>query len=294
MKLVRLLLTLFLFIVPAAAWAQTFPDLTGRVVDAANLLDPAQEQQLTQLSEGIEQASGRQFVVATIPDLQGYAIDDYGYRLGQHWKLGQKEADNGIILLVAPNDRQVRIEVGKGLEPIMTDGLAGLIVDQQIVPHFKAGDMAGGIMAGATEIGEQMKLPLEAAEQRAKQKLDAARATQQRRGSSGGNEAGGAVVGAVLVMFILFLFLRGLSGGRRRGRRYRGRGGGSGVGEVLLWAALDAAMRSGGRSSGSGWSGGSGWGGGSSGGGSSWGGGGGGGFSGGGGSFGGGGASGSW
>jgi uncharacterized protein len=294
MKLVRLLLALFLFIVPAAVSAQTFPDLTGRVVDAANLLDPAQEQQLTQLSEGIEQASGRQFVVATIPDLQGYAIDDYGYRLGQHWKLGQKEADNGIILLVAPNDRQVRIEVGKGLEPIMTDGLAGLIVDQQIVPHFKAGDMAGGIMAGAAEIGEQMKLPLEAAEQRAKQKLDAARATQQRRGGSDANEVGGAVVGAVLVMFILFLFLRGLSGGRRRGRRYRGRGGGSGVGEVLLWAALDAAMRSGGRSSGSGWSGGSGWGGGSSGG-SSWGGGGGGGgFSGGGGSFGGGGASGSW
>lgn len=290
---VRAFLLLWLLLVPAVASAQAFPELTGRVVDTANLLDPAQEKQLTQLSEGIENATGRQLVVATLADLQGYPIEQYGHELGEHWKLGQKDADNGIILLVAPNERQVRIEVGKGLEPIMTDGLAGLIVDQQIVPHFKAGDMAGGIIAGATEIGEQMKLPLEAAEQRAKQKLDAARATQQRRGGSGGNEAGGAVVGAVLVMFILFLFLRGLSGGRRRGRRYRGRGGGSGVGEVLLWAALDAAMRSGGRSSG--WSGGSGWGGGSSGGGSSWGGGGGGGgFSGGGGSFGGGGASGSW
>lgn len=294
MRLSRFLVPLLLMLAPAAASAQTFPELTGRVVDAANLLDPGQEQQLTQLSEGIEQASGRQFVVTTVPDLQGYAIDDYGYRLGEHWKLGQKEADNGIILLVAPNERQVRIEVGKGLEPIMTDGLAGLIIDDAIRPRFSAGDMAGGIIAGATEIGEQMKLPLEAAEQRAKQKLDAARATQQRRGgSSDANEVGGAIVGAILVMFVLFLFLRGLSGGKRRGRRYRGRGG-SGVGEVLLWAALDAAMRSGGRSSGSGWSGGSGWGGGGSGG-SSWGGGGGGGgFSGGGGSFGGGGASGSW
>ncbi|MEN3747283.1 TPM domain-containing protein [Sphingomonas sp. HF-S3] len=293
MRIDRFFLPLVLMLVPVVASAQTFPELTGRVVDAANLLDSAQEQQLTQLSEGIEQASGRQFVVATIPDLQGYAIDDYGYRLGQHWKLGQKDADNGIILLVAPNEREVRIEVGKGLEPIMTDGFVGLIIDKQIVPHFKAGDMAGGIIAGASEIGEQMKLPLEAAEQRAKQKLDAARAAQQRRGSSDANEVGGAIVGAIVVMFVLFLFLRGLSGGKRRGRRYRGRGG-SGVGEVLLWAALDAAMRSGGRSSGSGWSGGSGWGGGGSGG-SSWGGGGGGGgFSGGGGSFGGGGASGSW
>src|SRR3546814_4509292 len=78
------------------AHAQTFPALSGRVVDAADLLDPAQEAQLTQLSEQIEQASSRQFVVATVPDLQGYPIEDYGYKLGRDWKIGQEGANNGI------------------------------------------------------------------------------------------------------------------------------------------------------------------------------------------------------
>src|SRR3546814_13195408 len=119
--------------------AQTFPALSGRVVDAADLLNPAQEAQLTQLSEQIEQASSRQFVVATVPDLQGYPIEDYGYKLGRDWKIGQDGANNGILLLVARNERKVRIEVGYGLEPIMTDALSSVIINQTLLPRFRYG-----------------------------------------------------------------------------------------------------------------------------------------------------------
>ena len=114
-----LILMLALLVVPQLAAAQSFPPLSGRVVDAANLLSPAQKQQLEALSTDVGNVAQRQFVVATIPDLQGYPIEDYGYKLGRAWGIGQKDANNGIILIVAPNERKVRIEVGYGLEPIM-------------------------------------------------------------------------------------------------------------------------------------------------------------------------------
>ena len=290
MKMIRFLLALLLLL-PLSAEAQpSFPKLSGRVVDAANLLSPEQEAQLTKLSEQVEQASSRQFVVATIPDLQGYPIEDYGYRLGQAWKIGQTGADNGIILIVAPKEREVRIEVGKGLEPIMTDGFTGLIIDEQIVPRFKAGDMAGGIVAGAQEIAEQMKLPLETAEVRAKEKIEkasAARAERRNHNRSGGFPVALIFWGIIFVFVLLPMFARGFGGRRRTGpwgaRRYRRDDGGALP--IILWSIANEIGRS---SRGGG--GGSGWGGGDGGG---WGGGGGG-FSGGGGSFGGGGASGSW
>src|SRR5687767_12165911 len=121
--MIRLWLFLAL-LVAAPAFAQTFPELTGRVVDQADLLNPQQEAELTQRLEALEKASSRQLVVATVTRLEDYPIEDYGYRLGRHWGIGQSEANNGIILLVAPNERKVRIEVGYGLEPIMTDALS--------------------------------------------------------------------------------------------------------------------------------------------------------------------------
>ena len=279
MILLRFLLALlFVVAVPAAA-APTFPALSGRVVDAANVLSPEATAQITQVSEQVEQASGRQLVVATVPDLQGYPIEEYGYQLGRFWKIGQEGANNGIVLLVAPNERKVRIEVGYGLEPLMTDALSAQIIADQILPRFKDGDLPGGVLAGTQAIAEQLRLPLEAGEKRAQQ-LTASRG--ERRARRGGDGEASVLVGAFWVMVVLFVILSmfrggGGGGGRRGGRRYRrGRGGAP----VVLW--------------GPGWGGGSSWG---SGGGSSWGGGGGGfggGFSGGGGSFGGGGASGSW
>ncbi|NTS64764.1 TPM domain-containing protein [Sphingomonas sp. HHU CXW] len=280
-RLFRSLLTLLLVALAWPAAAQTFPKLTGRVVDAAHLLSPEQVQQLTQLSAGVEQASTRQLVVATTPDLQGYAIEDYGYRLGRAWGLGQKDANNGVILLVAPKERKVRIEVGYGLEPIVTDALSSVIINQTILPRFRDGDMAGGIVAGASAIAEQLKLPLEAAEQRAK-------AAAAKRTGAGGDDRSLLIAG-FWIMVVLFFVVPSIfrrAGGRRfrgdddddsgsgGGGRRRSRRGGF-VPPVVIWGP--------GLGGGGGWGGGSGGFGGGSGG-----------FSGGGGSFGGGGASGSW
>jgi uncharacterized protein len=285
MPLLRFLLLLLAgVLIGTPAGAQTFPALTGRVVDDAHLLDAAQVAQLTARSAEIEQASSRQFVVATIPDLQGYPIEEYGYKLGRAWKIGQAGANNGIILIVAPKDRKVRIEVGRGLEPIMTDAMSSVIVNQTILPRFKAGDMAGGIVAGADAIAEQMKLPLEAAEQRSAKIL----AEQNQRAPAA---RGGAGFGAIpVILIVLVVAFVGLSFLRRGagGQRYTGGGGGgSGIGStvanVALWSVLNGMSNRGGGSWGGGGS--SGWGGGSSDGG---------GFSGGGGDFGGGGASGDW
>jgi uncharacterized protein len=259
-----LLLLTAQFALGQSAVAQTFPPLSGRVVDAAKLLSPEQVQQLDQLSAGIDQASSRQFVVATVPDLQGYPIEDYGYKLGRAWKIGQDGANNGVILLVAPTEKKVRIEVGYGLEPIMTDALSSLIINQTILPRFRSGDMGGGVVAGAQAIAEQLKLPLEAGEQRARQQVQAAAPRPRGRAVDQGN-VGAAIFWIVVILFVVVP----LVARRTRGQRFR-----SGGAPVILWGPGLG-----------GWGGGDGDGGG-------WGGGGG--FSGGGGSFGGGGASGGW
>ncbi|HEY0130794.1 MAG TPA: TPM domain-containing protein [Allosphingosinicella sp.] len=260
-----LFLFLLLFLAAPAA-AQDFPKLTGRVVDTANIIPPADEAALTQKLEAVETASTRQLVVATVPSLQGYDIADYGYQLGRTWGIGQKGANNGIILLVAPNERKVRIDVGYGLEPIMTDALSHQIITQQILPAFKRNDYPGGINAGADAIIAQLQAPPEQAEQKAL-------AAQQAQRERGGDSEGGGSIFPLIFWGIVFVFviLPMLRGGRR-GRRHRRSG-------VFVWGPG---------------LGGGGWGGGSSGGGFGGFGGGGGGFGGGGGSFGGGGASGGW
>lgn len=268
---IRFLLLALLAALASPAAAQSFPALSGRVVDAANLLSPADEAELTGKLQALEQASSRQLVVATVPDLEGRPIEDYGYQLGRHWKLGQAGANNGAILLVAPNERRVRIEVGYGLEPIITDALSWQIINGQILPRFKANDYPGGIKAGADALIAQLGAPAEVAEQKA---LEAAQQRQQagsRRQSGGGGSIFTLIFWGVGLLFVILPMMRG----GRRGRRYGRRGGGG----VFIWGP------------GFGGGGGGGFGGGGCGGG---GGGGFGGFSGGGGSFGGGGASGGW
>ncbi|MBW8911521.1 MAG: TPM domain-containing protein, partial [Sphingomonas sp.] len=134
----------FLFFLAAPAFAQSFPALTGRIVDNAHLLAPEQAAALDAKLAQLEQQSGRQMVVATIPDLQGYPIEDYGYQLGRKWGLGDKKANDGLLLLVAPNERKVRIEVGYGLEPVMTDAMSSIIIRNDILPQFKSGDYDAG------------------------------------------------------------------------------------------------------------------------------------------------------
>lgn len=249
------------------AFAQTFPKLTGGVVDNANLLPPDVEARLTEKLDALERQSGRQLVVATLPDLQGYDIADYANRLFRTWGIGQKDKDDGALLIVAPNERKVRIEVGYGLEGVLTDAQTSLIIQNDITPRFKASDMPGGVEAGVDRIATLLKLPPEEAK---KQAAAAAQAVKKRRS---GTDAGD-IFTAIFWLFIIFFVILPIFFGRRRyGRRY-----GSGGPPVVIWGGND--WGSGGGSS---------WGGG---GGSDWGGGGG--FSGGGGSSGGGGASGSW
>lgn len=145
-----------------------FPALTGRVVDAANVLSAADEAEIAASLQAVEGRSTDQIVVVTVPSLQGYAIDDYGTRLGRHWGIGQKGKDNGVLLIVAPNERRVRIEVGYGLEGVLPDGLAGLIIQRRILPLFKKGDLVGGIKAGVADIKDALLGDAEAVKARSK------------------------------------------------------------------------------------------------------------------------------
>ncbi len=236
-----------------------FPALSGRVVDAANILPPATESQLTQRLTALETATGRQLVVATVPDLQGYEIEEYGYQLGRAWGVGSRARNDGALLLVAPNERRVRIEGGYGLEGVLTDALTSVIIREQILPRFRAGDMPGGVVAGTEAIATQLTADPEAA------RRTVAQAAERR----GGQGSIWPILLTGLMIWLAFSFLGGIFGRGRRGRRRGGAG----------WIAPAIVFGSGlGRG---GWSGGGG-------------GFGGGGFSGGGGSFGGGGSSGGW
>jgi uncharacterized protein len=258
----------------APASAQTFPKLTGRVVDQAHLLSPAQALDLTSKSAALEAQSGRQFVIATVNNLEGYPIEDYAYRLGRTWKIGDAKRDDGVLLLVAPNERRVWIATGYGAGGFLTDAMSGVITREAILPHFKQNppDYGGGIETGADAIIKQMSLPPDQAQANL---AKAQQAQQARKDQSPGVIP--VVFWFVIIIFMISLFARGAGG-----RRYRYRGGGINP-WIVLWG-LNALSRG---SRGGGWGGGSSWGGGG------WGGGGGG-FSGGGGSFGGGGAGGSW
>ena len=246
--------------------APKFPPLTGRVVDNAHVLSPETAQKLDGELAQLEAQTGHQLVVATVPDLQGYEIEDYGYQLGRTWALGKKGVNDGVILLVAPKERKVRIEVGYGLEPVLTDALTSVILQTQVLPQFKQGRMEQGIVDGAEAIMQQLALPADQAQAAAQQAADQPRARE--RGPSS------AHIPVFFVILIIFWVLSGILGVFGR----RGRRGGGG-----LWWLLPLLLSSSGRRGGGGWGDGGGFGGG-----------GGGGFGGGGGSFGGGGSSGSW
>jgi uncharacterized protein len=244
----------------AAVAAPTFPTLTGRVVDDAHMLSPDVQAQLTQKLADLEQRTSRQLVVVTLPSLQGYEIEDYGYQLGRAWGIGQKKLNNGALFIIAPNERRVRIEVGYGLEPVLTDALSSVILNTQVLPKFKSGDMSGGVVAGTDAIVQQLLLDAPAAKARV------AQAEQQVKDqdSDSGFDPGTLIF---IIIIVIFILSRLFGGG--------GRGGGGGLG-ALPWIILSGMGSGGGRG---------GWGGGGFGGG---------GFSGGGGGFGGGGSSGSW
>jgi uncharacterized protein len=238
------------------AGAQTFPQLTSRVVDDAKILDIPTEAELDKKLADLEAKTTRQLVVVTVPSLEGYDIADYGYRLGRHWGIGQKKENNGALLIVAPIERKVRIEVGYGLEGLLTDAMTSVVIQNAILPSFRAGDFPGGISKGVDDLIKILT-------------GDEDYAAQAQKDVHITDETGDTIFNIVMFLFIAFYLYRLFSSGSRRGRR-------SGMPWIIPT----------GSGSGSSWSsGGSSWSGGSSSGG---------GFSGGGGSFGGGGSSGSW
>ncbi|MDR6631636.1 uncharacterized protein J2X72_000407 [Phyllobacterium sp. 1468] len=272
----RLLLAIALLaFLSGSAFAAELPTLTGRVVDAANVIDAATREQITQKLAAFEAKSSDQVVVVTVPSLDGEEIEPYSNRLYRSWALGQKQENNGVLLVVAPNDRKVRIEVGYGLEGTLTDLLSKLIIENAVIPGFRSGDYSGGISKGVD--GILAVLSGDAAELEARAKRNVQEPT---------SDVDWVMI--IFVMIFLFMFFSGIilpavvtSFGRKIAPgRYE-----------WLGMIFDIGSRSG--RGGGGWSsGGGGW---SSGGGGGWSsGGGGGGFSGGGGSSGGGGASGSW
>ncbi|MDE2091390.1 MAG: TPM domain-containing protein [Gammaproteobacteria bacterium] len=232
-----------------------FPALTGPVVDEAHLLPADVFNSLSQKLAAYANSSGTQLVVVTIPTLNGYPIEYYGYQLGRHWGIGQKGKNNGALLIVDAGEKKMRIEVGYGLEGTLTDAQSFNIINNIMAPRFKQGDFAAGISAGADAIlsvlGDQQQ----------------ADAQQQAR-----NRSGTGFLMFIIILFALLPLIAAIFG--RGGRGGPGSGGG-GMG-WLGWLAL--GMLSGGLGRGGGGFGGGGFGG----------------FSGGGGSFGGGGASGGW
>jgi uncharacterized protein len=135
-----------------AAFTVTLPVLTGRIVDQANIIPPDTRSAIEPKLADLEAKSGIQLVVATVASLEGQEIEPYANELFRGWKLGEKAKNNGVLLLIAPNERRVRIEVGYGLEGTLTDALSKVIVANAITPRFKAGDFGGGIARGVDDI----------------------------------------------------------------------------------------------------------------------------------------------
>src|SRR5262245_53718766 len=163
MKAVRavLLAVLLGWALPAFALVAV-PQLTGRVVDQTGTLSSGDIAQLTQTLADLEKRKGSQIAVLIVPTTDGEAIEQFALRVAEAWKIGRKKVDDGALLVIAKNDRRLRIEVGYGLEGALTDVTTKRIIDEDITPKFKAGDFAGGVSAGVNRmirVAEGEKLP---------------------------------------------------------------------------------------------------------------------------------------
>ena len=127
-------------------------ELTGRVIDAANVLSPAEEASLTGKLQELEQQTNHQLVIVTSPSLGGKDIASYTRELANRWGIGRKGVDDGVVLLVAPNEKQVRIAVGRGLERTLTPALCQKIINNEMIPRFRKTDYAGGVEAGLNSL----------------------------------------------------------------------------------------------------------------------------------------------
>lgn len=154
-KILHAFLFAALLLSPAAYAADSmppFPELTGPVVDGANLLSADAQEAIGRKLRAYDQSSGNQLVVVTVPNLDGYPIEQWGYQLGRHWGIGEKGKNTGALLIVDRDERKLRIEVGYGLEGTLTDAQSDNIIRNVITPRFKQGDYAEGIDDGVDAI----------------------------------------------------------------------------------------------------------------------------------------------
>lgn len=275
MRFLALILAALAALVSLPAAAQDYPARPdGPILDQADILPPAEEAALDQKLRAYNAETGRAIIVATVNSLDGEEASTYARDLAERWDIGGEETEEGVLMLVAPNERKVWITTARGVQTRLTDVSTGRIVRNTIIPAFKAGDMPGGIAAGVDAIIERLNMdPAQAAA------IAEAEKAAEKNGSGAAAAAG---IGGVLFWMMLIIFFVLIFG--RRGRRRRRYGVGSAVGDIILWNAIGSAMghhhhHSGGSSwGGGGFSGGGGFGG----------------FGGGGGGFNGGGAGGSW
>jgi uncharacterized protein len=183
------------------AFAVNYPALTGRVVDQANVIPAASRSAIEPKLVDLESKSGIQLVVATVASLEGQEIEPYANALFRNWKLGEKLKNNGVLLLVAPKERRVRIEVGYGLEGTLTDALAKVIITNAITPRFKDGDFGGGISRGVDDIITVLTTDASEWEKRPSLRLDSNQVPR--------DPTNGVVIILIIVVIILLIVSRG-------------------------------------------------------------------------------------
>lgn len=244
-----LLAVLLGYAAPALAQPK-FPALTDGIVDEAGIVKPADRSEILRMLKALEEKSSDQIRIYTTRTLQGYPIEEFGYQLGRAWGIGQKDKNNGIVLIVAPNERKVRIEVGRGLEPQMTDLMSGLIINNVILPAFRRGDFSGGIRAGVQDIRDVLLGDAEAVKERAR---GAVKRTQ-------GSDNADLLIFALFVGFFLLVVWLQMREARRHPQqraRYRRNDG-----DVIVvpggWGGSSSWPSGGGGDSGGSWGGGGG------------------------------------
>jgi uncharacterized protein len=234
-RIAALLLALLILLVGAgAALAQDFPPRPGGpVYDGANIIDPAAEQALVQRLTQYNRQTGRAIVVATVPTLEGLPVDSYAQQLAERWDVGGAETEEGVVMVVAPNERDAWITTARGVQTTLTDAMAGRIFRDAMVPRFRQGDYPGGIAAGIEGIIQT--LDMDPAQAAAIAEAEAAAASS--RGRQGGSSFLGVIFWIAMIGGFMLIFGRG-----RRGRRHRRYGAGSMARDVILWSAVGSMI----------------------------------------------------
>lgn len=242
----RFILALLAILAVAAAPARAAlpPRPQGPVLDQAAVIPDPQEVALDQKLRAYTQATGRSVVVATVSTLDGLEVEDYAQQLAESWDIGGAKTEEGVLLLVAPAERKLRIHAARGVQDRLTDALSGRIIRDTMAPRFKAGDFGSGIVAGVDQIVAQLdRSPADA------KAIAEAAAAAGRGGEQGTASFGSAIFWIMLIVFFMFVFGRGRKHGGRRARR-------SGIDPaIMLWGASEIAHHMS-RGGGGGWGGG--------------------------------------